>query len=236
MGLLVWLGAAFGALSGPFLARACWSLSVPSGEPRRTRCQDCGAAPAGLPRGRCSGCGRCLGPAVWWLSLSAAAACAVSALRVGPHPAVIAYLAAAPVLTALAWIDAGVKRLPDVLTLRLYPVLLAALLAAQLTDRHHGSLLRALAAMAALAVGFYALALLSPGALGLGDVKLVGLLGLLLGWLGWTSVAAGGFLAFATAALASVALLATRRAGRKDTIPFGPYLILGTLLALALHP
>jgi leader peptidase (prepilin peptidase)/N-methyltransferase len=238
MSLLSRLTAALGvlgALAGPFLARACWTLSVPSGQPRRTRCEDCGTPPAALPRTRCPGCGRRLGPAVWQLSAVAAAACAVCALRIGPHPALIAYLAAAPALTVLAWTDVSVKRLPDAITLRLYPVLLAALLAAQLTDRHHGSLLRALAAMAALAAAFYALALASPGALGLGDVKLVGLLGLLLGWLSWTSVITGVFLGFATAALASIALLVTRRASRKDTIPFGPYLILGALLAVALH-
>lgn len=235
MGLLVGLTAALGAVAGPLLVRAGWALAVPSGEPRRTLCQDCGAPPAALPQLRCSGCRRRLGPAPWWVCALAAAACAVCALRIGPHPALLAYLPAALASVVLTWTDVTVKRLPDALVLRLYPMVLAVLVAAELTDSHHGSLLRAVAAMAALATAFYTLALAVPGALGLGDVKLVGLLGLLLGWLSWTAVFEGVFLGFATAALASAALLATRRAARKDTIPFGPYLLLGALLALALH-
>ncbi|MBC3842789.1 prepilin peptidase [Streptacidiphilus sp. 4-A2] len=232
--LLICLAAALGLAAGPVLARACWTLSVPSGEPRRSRCEDCGAPPPALPRTRCPGCDRRLGPQLRLLSSSAAVACAVCGWRIGAHPALAAYLAAALAAVVLAATDARVKRLPDALVLPLYPLTAFLLALAFLTDRHHGSLLRALAAMAVLAGGFFVLALAAPGALGLGDVKLVGVLGLLLGWLSWTAVAAGLFLAFAAAGLAAVALLLTRRAGRKDTIPFGPYLLLGALLALLL--
>ena len=233
--LLICLAAALGAAAGPALARACWVLSVPSGEPRRSRCEDCDAPPPALPRTRCAGCGRGLGPSVRWMSAAAAAACAGCAWRIGPHPALIAYLATALAAVVLAATDARVKRLPNAVVLPLYPVTLAALAAAALTDSHHGSPTRALTAMAALAGGFYLLALASPGALGLGDVKLVGVLGLLLGWLSWAAVATGVFLGFAVAAVAALGLVLTRRAGRKDTIPFGPYLLLGALLALLLQ-
>jgi leader peptidase (prepilin peptidase)/N-methyltransferase len=229
---------ALGALSGPALARACWVLAVPGGEPRRSSCQDCGTPPPGrlpgLLRQRCGGCGRRIGPAAWWIALLAAAACALCAARIGPHPALAAYLAAALAAVVLGVVDAQVKRLPDAVVRPLYPVVAAALALAAATDGHHGSLVRALEAMAALVAVFYLLALISPSALGLGDVKLVGVLGLLLGWIGWTAVAAGIFLGFVTAAVAAVALLATGRAGRKDSIPFGPYLLLGALLALLL--
>jgi leader peptidase (prepilin peptidase)/N-methyltransferase len=229
---------ALGALSGPVLARLCWVLAVPGGEPRRSRCQDCGTPPPGrlpgLLRRRCTGCGRRIGPAAWWLALLAAGACALCAARIGPQPALAAYVAAALASVVLAVVDAEVKRLPDVVVRPLYAVVAASLALAAATDGHHGSLPRALEAMAALVAAFYLLVLISPAALGLGDVKLVGVLGLLLGWIGWTAVAAGIFLGFATAALAAVALLATGRAGRKDSIPFGPFLLLGALLALLL--
>ena len=224
--------AALGAAAGPVLAWSSWTLSVPSGEPRRSHCQDCGTAAPAPTRPRCPGCGRGLGPSVWWMSAAAAAACAVCGWRIGPHPALVAYLAAALAAVVLAVTDARVKRLPNVLLLPLYPLTVAVLGVAALTNSHHGSLLRALLAMATLFGSFYLLALASPRALGLGDVKLVGVLGLLLGWLSWAAVLAGVFLGFVAAALAGLGLLVARRAGRKDTIPFGPYLLLGALLAL----
>jgi len=233
--LLICLAAALGAAVGPVLVRACWVLSVPSGEPPRSHCDDCGAEPSALPRLRCPGCRRNLGPSVWWVSAAAAAACAVCGWRIGPHPALAAYLAAALAAVVLAATDARVKRLPNAVVLPLYPITIAILGLAFLTDSHHGSLTRSLLAMLALATAFYLLALASPSSLGLGDVKLVGVLGLLLGWLSWEAVVTGVFLGFVVASVAGLALLLTRRAGRKDTIPFGPYLLLGALLALALQ-
>ena len=241
--VLVVLLALLGAAAGPLLAHVCWRLSVPSGEPYRSHCQDCGedcAAPSARslrPRSlrlRCPGCGRRLGPAVAWVSVLTAFGCAACAWRIGAHPALAAYVLVVPAGVVLAVTDAGWKRLPDVVVLPLYPAVAALLGLAQLTDPQHGSLVRALAAMAVLAGIFFLLVLASPAALGLGDVKLIGVLGLLLGWQGWRDVLAGTFLGFLLAALAAVFLLATRRAGRRDTVPFGPFLLLGALVALLL--
>ena len=60
-------------------------------------------------------------------------------------------------------------------------------------------------------------------------MKLAGLLGLLVGFPEvllalWIAVLSGGSVA--------IALLALRRKGRKDAIPFGPYLSLGGIVAL----
>ncbi len=44
----------------------------------------------------------------------------------------------------------------------------------------------------------------------------------------------GAFAAFALGGLAGVALLAARRVSRKDAIPFGPAMVAGADLALAL--
>ena len=67
----------------------------------------------------------------------------------------------------------------------------------------------------------------SPEALGFGDVKLLGLLGLVLGWFGWGVLLAGVFLGLLTGALVSLVLLATRRAGWRTALPFGPPLLVG---------
>jgi leader peptidase (prepilin peptidase)/N-methyltransferase len=44
---------------------------------------------------------------------------------------------------------------------------------------------------------------------------------------------AGAFGAFLVGGLVAVALLAARRAGRKDAIPFGPAMVAGAACALA---
>ncbi len=236
--VLMVLLALLGAAAGPLLAHACWRLSVPSGEPYRSHCEDCGkdcvAPPGRPPQLRCPGCGRRLGPAAWWVSVLTGLGCAAVAWRIGPHPALAAYALAVPAGVVLAVVDAGWKRLPDVVVLPLCPAVAALLTVAAVTDPHHGSLVRAATAMAVLAGVFFLLVLASPAALGLGDVKLIGVLGLLLGWQGWRDVLAGTFLGFLLAAFAAVFLLATRRAGRRDTVPFGPFLLLGALVALLL--
>ena len=76
---------------------------------------------------------------------------------------------------------------------------------------------------------FFLITLVSPQGMGGGDVKLAGLLGLLLGLPGivialWTGVVVGG--------LVAAVLMLTRLKGRKDAIPFGPFLVFGGLLVL----
>jgi leader peptidase (prepilin peptidase)/N-methyltransferase len=53
-----------------------------------------------------------------------------------------------------------------------------------------------------------------------------------LAWLGWGELVAGFFLGFAYGALVSIALIALGRAGRKSTVPFGPFLVAGALTAV----
>jgi leader peptidase (prepilin peptidase)/N-methyltransferase len=55
-----------------------------------------------------------------------------------------------------------------------------------------------------------------------------------LGWFWWGVLLAGVFLGLLTGGLVSVALLATRRAGWRTALPFGPPLMAGAVLALAL--
>jgi leader peptidase (prepilin peptidase)/N-methyltransferase len=68
--------------------------------------------------------------------------------------------------------------------------------------------------------------------MGFGDVKLAGVLGLYLGWLGWSEVIAGGFLGFLLGGVVGGALMAMHRAGRKSSLPFGPFMLLGAFVAI----
>lgn len=173
-------------------------------------------------------------------------------LRTGVMTAVLAALLAGaaeltglrPVTAALAWAAGAAvvlgaadllgHRLPDRVTYPAYAVCAGALLVDAAVHGTWLALLRAgLAGGAALLVAGLGW-LVSPQGLGLGDVKLLGLLGLVLGWFGWGVLMAGVFLGLLTGALVSVLLLLTRRAGWRTAIPFGPPLLAGAVLALAL--
>jgi leader peptidase (prepilin peptidase)/N-methyltransferase len=69
--------------------------------------------------------------------------------------------------------------------------------------------------------------------MGFGDVKLAGLLGGALAWLGWGPFAVGAFGAFLLGGMFAVGLLLTGRANRGSGIPFGPWMLLGAALGIA---
>ena len=80
---------------------------------------------------------------------------------------------------------------------------------------------------------FFFLSLLYPAGMGGGDVKLTLLLGAMLGYLEAPGIVlAGMFMSFAAGGVVSIGLLAARRAGRKTGIPFGPFLAMGTTIAV----
>lgn len=87
-------------------------------------------------------------------------------------------------------------------------------------------------AVAALGAGGFLLAgaLIRPGAMGLGDVKLAAVLGLYLG----RGVVAALLVAFAAGSLLGLALIVRHGwEARTRAIPFAPFLSLGALAALA---
>jgi leader peptidase (prepilin peptidase)/N-methyltransferase len=131
-----------------------------------------------------------------------------------------------PALVLLAAIDLKHNLLPNMIVL---PASLAVglIVAASAPGDFVGHLL------AAIALGgfFFAFAAFFPGSLGMGDAKLGFLLGLALGskTLGATLIAFAGLL------LGALYVLATRGvSARKDSIPFGPFLALGGILAFFL--
>jgi leader peptidase (prepilin peptidase)/N-methyltransferase len=152
----------------------------------------------------------------------------------GLRPATVALAWAAGACVVLATVDLASHRLPDRVTYPAYAVCVAALLVdAAVLGTWTAFVRAAVAATAAFLVAAGA-ALISPEGLGFGDVKLLGLLGLLLGWAGWGVLLGGVFLGLLIGAAVSLVLLATRRAGWRTALPFGPPLLLGAALALAL--
>lgn len=241
--LLAGVAAGIGVLAAAWLRAAVFRLSVPADTPDRTGCPGCGRPLLGHPNwwrstlsptGRCPGCRRRVGAPLGVLEIVAGALLGAVAGVVGPRPELAAFGVLALLCVALAAIDLAVHRLPDRLTLPAYPVLAALFVLAALVTGEPDRIVRVLLAGAALAGGYLLLALLRPGQLGLGDVKLAGLLGLALGWLGWDAVLLGTALAFVLCALAGLALLVGRRASLRTALPLGPFMVAGTFAVVLL--
>ena len=172
------------------------------------------------------------------LAAGAVTAVLLGGLAARVHPALV--LAAACWLAAcavpLACTDLAVQRLPDPLTGAAYAGTAVLLLAAAAVGGHWSALVRALLGGLALA-GFYLLLMvISPSGMSLGDVKLAASLGTLLAWFGWRLLLAGGFAGFLLGGVFAGALLVSRRADRKQAIPFGPFMIAGAILAVVAWP
>ena len=237
------LSFSLGLLIGSFLNVVIWR--VPRGESiaqPSSHCPDCGnpVRPRDnipvvswvLLRGRCRDCDAPISRRYPLVEAATGVVFAVMAVRFGFNPVLPAYLYLAAIGVALWMIDLDVKRLPNAIVLPSYVVASALLAVASAVTGEWGDLLRAGLGMAALYGFYFLLALIYPAGMGFGDVKLSGVLGLYLGYLGWAEVVTGGFLAFLLGGIAGIGLLLVRKAGRKSQIPFGPFMLLGALLAI----
>jgi len=176
-----------------------------------------------LLRGRCFDCREPISPRYPIVEAATGLLFALVGLRFAGEPMLLAaYLAFAAIAVALALIDLDVHRLPNVVVLPAYPVL-AVLLALGLGG--HG-LLRAAAGALLLFGFFFAVALVAPGGIGLGDVKLAGVVGGMTAAVSWGAFLTSAFGGFFLGALAGVLLMLGRRAHRKTAVPFGPFMLL----------
>ena len=185
-----------------------------------------------LLKGRCRDCGEPISARYPAVEAGTALLFAVMAVRFGFDPVLPAYLYLAAIGVALALIDLDVQRLPDALTLPSYPVVAVLLSVAAVTGDHPGALLRALVGAAALGAFYFAVWFAYPAGMGFGDVKLAPTLGAYLGWLGYGVLAAGAFLGFLYGGLVGIGLILFKEGGRKTKVPFGPFMLLGTLTAV----
>ena len=215
--------------------------SVPAGRSRRSACDTCGT-PIGLagplqaltPAGRCPGCRSRIGapPVAVEVLLLLAAAVLLAAGRPAIESIAFAWWTACAV--PLIFIDLAVHRLPDRLTYAAAVGTLALLALAALVAGDASAWWRALLAGAGsglLLAG--STLLLGRRGFGLGDAKLALSSVAVLGWLGWPAVVFGLMVAFAGSAVCGLILLAARRIRWHGHLPFGPFLILGTFVTLA---
>jgi prepilin signal peptidase PulO-like enzyme (type II secretory pathway) len=238
------VGGLFGLLFGSAINAMVWRLYVGrSWAKGRSECPDCGhvlAAKDLVPilswmalRGKCRYCHKPIQdhPVVEL----------VTALLFGLSAALLAptgltewvelgfWLIILVLLIVLAVYDARWLLLPDKIMLPL--AVIAAVYSGTMAYLVHSQAVFLGSAIAALAAGgvFWALVAGSKGrAMGGGDIKLAFVMGLILGVQG-TAVAL--LRAFNVAAIVGVLMIAVKRRGRETPIPFGPYLVGGTIAA-----
>ncbi len=209
------------------------SIASPS-----SRCPGCGAPVAArdnipvlswlLLRGRCRHCREPISARYPLLELLTAAIFATVAAVRGVDADLIRVLPFAAALVALAAIDIEHRVLPNriVVPMAVFGVAAGAVLAAP-------KLPELLIAGAAAFTALLLIALVQPRGMGMGDVKLAGAAGLFLG----LSIVPALLLAFLTGSVVGLGLMAIEGAAvRKRAIPFGPFLALGSLLALLVGP
>ncbi|WIB60012.1 prepilin peptidase [Curtobacterium sp. MCLR17_007] len=249
-GAVLTLGAVFGLAIGSFLNVVVYR--VPAGLSviaPASACPRCGTPIRSIDnvpvlswfvlRGRCRDCAEPISVRYPLVELLTGVFFLVVGIRFLPDPAatgatiaghavlLVALLYLAAVSVALALIDIDTQRLPNAIVLPMYPVLATLLAGSSALTGDWSALIRAVGGMALLGGLYLGLAVAVPRGMGLGDVKLAGALGLVLAYLGWGPLAVGAFAAFLLGGTFGIGLMIVRRTGRRNGIPFGPWMLLG---------
>jgi leader peptidase (prepilin peptidase)/N-methyltransferase len=194
------------------------------------------------PPSACPACGHRIRPrdnvpVVGWLLLRGEAGTgaifALLGLLIGAAWVLPAYWWATGVAVTLTLTDLDLQRIPNRILVPGTMVGWVLLSGGAVLDGDASALLRALGGGAGYFGLLFLVALAARGGFGFGDVKLAFLLGSFLAYRSWEALLVGGFAAFAIGGLVALALLALRRAGRKDAIAFGPSMVAGAAVGLA---
>jgi leader peptidase (prepilin peptidase)/N-methyltransferase len=132
------------------------------------------------------------------------------------------YALMASTLLVIAFIDFDHKIIPNIITLPGMVIGLGLSLGI--------SPITPLTSLLGLLVGgtlFYLIAIISKGGMGGGDIKLIAMIGAFLGWQGALFTTFAGAL---LGSLVGVTLMLLGKKGRKDKVPFGPFLSCGAIL------
>lgn len=150
----------------------------------------------------------------------------------GPGWLTPAYVVLAIAGAALGVIDARTRRLPNVIVYPLTVALAVLLLAAAAATGAWADLGRAALGGVAYSGLHLVLHLITRGQVGMGDVKLAVPLGAVAAWHGWTCWVVNLYGAYLLGGVVVLVLLVARLRTRRDYLPFGPFLLAGTAVAL----
>lgn len=211
----------------------------------RSRCPRCGTqirAIDNIPlvsymalRGRCRNCGERISTEYPLTELATAVLFAAAAWAVRPLYAAAVVAPFLGLMLAVALIDARWRIVPNRLT---YPALVVFLVAigAGHAAGEGVDAVRGLLGLVVYAGPLFVLAIALPAGMGMGDVKLAALIGLVLGSLGLAYVAVAAFAGVVGGGLGALLAMAAMGYGKKQQIPFGPFLAAGAIVAALAAP
>lgn len=133
---------------------------------------------------------------------------------------------------ALAAIDLEHHRLPNLITLPLALVVAALLLIQSLSDSSFRDFEISLISSLTLTTFYLLVHLLSRGGMGMGDVKFALSIGLITGFGAPLGTYIATMIAFIAGSIIGLALIITKRGGRKTQVPLGPFMYLGAVASL----
>lgn len=240
---LTCVAGVFGLLVGSFLNVVIYRIPAGHSLMGRSHCTNCGQqirnrdnVPVlawALLRGRCRDC---RAPISWrYPAVEGAHALAWAALAawLGWSPLLPLMLFFASVSIALAMIDFDTFRLPNVIVYPSTVIVLVYLTGYAAISGQWGAWTTAMLCAVGYLAFFGILFTITRGrGLGLGDVKLSLCLGAITGWLGVGPALIGLFAAFVIGGVPAMVLLATGVLKRKQSIPFGPFLLLGAWVGI----
>ncbi|WP_306736170.1 prepilin peptidase [Arthrobacter sp. ZGTC412] len=142
-----------------------------------------------------------------------------------------AFLFLAVLGVQLARIDIALHLLSNPLVLMLLAGGLLLLLMPGVFDQQTDNLLRALLGAVILFAGYLILGLISPGGIGMGDVKLAAPVGLYLGYLGWSQLLYGGLFGFVLNGVVTVLILSRKGRNKASEVAHGPSMLGATAVA-----
>jgi leader peptidase (prepilin peptidase)/N-methyltransferase len=183
-------------------------------------------------RGRCRRCRSSIGIEPLVLEVCCALLFALMAVHFGQEWHVIPFCLWSAGLLALAWIDLHTQRLPREIIHVTAAVVVPLLAIAALIE---GEPVRILAMLIGAVISFAVMGLIyiaSRRAMGDGDVRLAPLLGAALGWLNPGLAPVGLFFGFVSGAVVGLVMMVAGKASRKTAVPFGPFLVLGSMVAI----
>ena len=215
--------------------------------PRRSACPGCDAPIAvrdNIPiiswvvlRGRCRRCETPIPGRYLLVEAATGVLFALVATTWGLDPLLPALLVLTWALVVATAIDLEFRIIPNRLTYRLPLALLPLVIGAAWYDGAWIDLRRALITAVALPAAMLLLSeafrlLRGQPGIGMGDIKLAVSLGLVVGYLGGLEIVVFAYGAILSAVLIAVVLIMVGKARLASRIPFGPYLAIGTTLAI----
>ena len=180
-------------------------------------------------KGKCRYCGEKISPQYPIIEILNAIVYIIIYVKFGLTLEFLFYAIISSILIVIALIDLQEMIIPDILVISILAVSIIYKIASYFLYNSPINLLDSIGGLALSAILFILIILVSKGGMGGGDVTLIGSLGFILGIKG---ILLTIFLSFILGAVISLILLALKIKGRKDPIPFGPFIILGFFITI----